>query len=176
MTLVAKGLMKLDWTDYGKIFKYQISWKSVQWEPSCSMRTDGRTDGQNNVNIFHPNRTLYNIPATKLQFQIDKCSCNIPFLFSAYSAWWWLPSWSKPAAACSYNFNFQEQSSVYNERIYSVDLNPNKHNTRYVHHLLSHDTFPSLHSPIFRWTTPARKWQCLLPTPSQYTGLTKTRK
>jgi hypothetical protein len=24
----------------------QISWKSVQWEPSFSMRTDGRTDGQ----------------------------------------------------------------------------------------------------------------------------------
>ena len=26
-----------------KILKYQISWKSVQWEPSCSMRTDGQT-------------------------------------------------------------------------------------------------------------------------------------
>jgi len=25
------------------ILKYQISWKSVRWEPSCSMRTDGRT-------------------------------------------------------------------------------------------------------------------------------------
>ena len=23
--------------------KYQISWKSVQWQPNCSMRTDGRT-------------------------------------------------------------------------------------------------------------------------------------
>jgi len=24
-----------------KIHKYQIWWKSVQWEPNCSMRTDG---------------------------------------------------------------------------------------------------------------------------------------
>jgi len=31
-------------TQLRKIPKYQISWKSVQWEPSCSMRTDGRTN------------------------------------------------------------------------------------------------------------------------------------
>jgi hypothetical protein len=31
-------------TDFRKILKYQISWKSVQWELSCSMRTDRRTD------------------------------------------------------------------------------------------------------------------------------------
>jgi hypothetical protein len=31
-------------TDFRKILKYQISWKSVQWKPSCSMGTDERTD------------------------------------------------------------------------------------------------------------------------------------
>jgi len=29
---------------FRKILKHKISWKSVQWETSCSMRTDGRTD------------------------------------------------------------------------------------------------------------------------------------
>ena len=31
-------------TDFRKLLKHQISWKSVQWEPICSMRTDRRTD------------------------------------------------------------------------------------------------------------------------------------
>ena len=39
-------LMKLEFS--GQIFenmlKYQILSKSFQWEPSCSMRTDGRTE------------------------------------------------------------------------------------------------------------------------------------
>jgi len=29
-----------------KNLRYRISWKSVQWEPSCSIRTDGRAGGQ----------------------------------------------------------------------------------------------------------------------------------
>jgi len=33
-------------TNFRKIHKYRISWISVKWEPSCSIRTDGRTDRQ----------------------------------------------------------------------------------------------------------------------------------
>jgi len=32
------------WTYFGKIFRYQISWEPLQWELSCSMQTDRRTD------------------------------------------------------------------------------------------------------------------------------------
>jgi len=30
------------WADFQKNIQYQISWTPVQWEPSCSMRTDGQ--------------------------------------------------------------------------------------------------------------------------------------
>jgi len=33
-------------TDFRKMIKYQISWKYVKWEPSCSFRKDGCTDEQ----------------------------------------------------------------------------------------------------------------------------------
>ena len=31
-------------TDFQKIIRYKVLWKSVQWEPSCSMRTGRQTD------------------------------------------------------------------------------------------------------------------------------------
>jgi hypothetical protein len=31
-------------TGFRKILKYKIFWRSVQWESSCSVRMDGRTD------------------------------------------------------------------------------------------------------------------------------------
>jgi hypothetical protein len=38
--------------DFRKMLKHQISWKSVQWEPSCCMRTDGQTDMTNLIVAF----------------------------------------------------------------------------------------------------------------------------
>jgi len=39
-------------TDFRKILKYQISWKSGQWQPSCSMRTERRADMTNLIVAF----------------------------------------------------------------------------------------------------------------------------
>jgi len=33
-------------TEFRKVVKQKISWKNVQWEPSCSIRTDRQMDGR----------------------------------------------------------------------------------------------------------------------------------
>jgi hypothetical protein len=45
-------------TDIRKILKYQISWKSVQWKPRCSMRADGQIDMTKPTVAFPNLRTL----------------------------------------------------------------------------------------------------------------------
>ena len=42
--LILCALMNLTISAFRKIIKYQISWRSVRWEPSCFMWTYGRTD------------------------------------------------------------------------------------------------------------------------------------
>jgi hypothetical protein len=54
------------WTDFWKVPRYQISWKSVQWEPSYFVRTDGQTDGCDDENTF---RDFANAPKNKKKFR-----------------------------------------------------------------------------------------------------------
>jgi hypothetical protein len=49
-------------TDFRKILKYQISWKSAQWEPSSSMLTDGQTDTTQLTDTF---RNFANAPTKR---------------------------------------------------------------------------------------------------------------
>jgi len=37
-------------TGFRKVLKYKLLWKILQWEPSCSMRTDGRTARHDEAN------------------------------------------------------------------------------------------------------------------------------
>ena len=46
-------------TDFQKILKHQISRKSVLWELSCSMPTDGQRDGQQTDTINPSSTKLY---------------------------------------------------------------------------------------------------------------------
>jgi len=39
-------------TDFQKILKRQISWKSVQWGADCAVRTDERTDTRDACSCF----------------------------------------------------------------------------------------------------------------------------
>jgi len=46
--------MKVEFSwHFRKIFKYQISWKTFLWEPTCSMRTYGHTDMTKLIVAFH---------------------------------------------------------------------------------------------------------------------------
>jgi hypothetical protein len=51
------------WTDFRKMLKYKISWKSIHWEPSCSKRKDGGTDRRDEVNSR--DRDFANVPKKK---------------------------------------------------------------------------------------------------------------
>jgi hypothetical protein len=63
---------------YSKIRKYLISYKSVQWEPSNSMRTGGRMDGRRNRHVKDNSRFSQFCGRTKQGFPTTRIITNSP--------------------------------------------------------------------------------------------------
>jgi hypothetical protein len=63
--------MKLEFfsTHLRKMLKYEISWKSIQCEPSCSMRRGGRTDKTKVIVTF---RNFVNAPKTPYVLKLKR--------------------------------------------------------------------------------------------------------
>ena len=56
-------------SDFRKVFEYQFSWISVQWEPSYFVRTDGLTDGYDEGTITVTFRDFENARKNKKKFR-----------------------------------------------------------------------------------------------------------
>ena len=79
-------------TDLRKILKYQISWNSTQWEPSCSMRAIGQTDVKTVIIAFRnlKIRGLYVLlerNATDVATPASTASCPGRMEFSSELLW-----------------------------------------------------------------------------------------
>jgi len=64
-----QNLMKLEFSrQFRKIFRRQISWKSAQWEPICSIRTDRHDEAHSRYSQFA--KALKNMFDTKPEMQL----------------------------------------------------------------------------------------------------------
>jgi hypothetical protein len=64
-----KGLMKPESSRQRKSLKHQISRQSVQWESSCSMRTDEKTEMAKLIVAF---RNFINAPKNRAHFSVPQ--------------------------------------------------------------------------------------------------------
>ena len=60
---------------FEKILKYQMSWKSVHWEPSCSLRTNGHTDMTMLIVAFFANALKMRFYWKVLSLKVSMVSC-----------------------------------------------------------------------------------------------------
>ena len=84
-------------TDFRKIHKYQIPWKSVQWEPSCSIRTDRHDEANSRFSQFCETR-LKRITIMKIVFSCTKFLIA-PAFFQFFEKCWTRLSVLKSGAA-----------------------------------------------------------------------------
>ena len=72
-------------TDLQNILKYQVSWKFVQCEPSCSMRTDGWTYVQTDmITITVAFKNFVNAPKIRLKELIGNIRQDVPDYTALY--------------------------------------------------------------------------------------------
>ena len=79
-------------TDFSKILKYQISWKSVQCDLSCSVRTDRRAEITMLIVAFRnfakaPNNSCSPSAFIFCVAEIRLCAADISFFFTV-TVWW----------------------------------------------------------------------------------------
>jgi hypothetical protein len=86
------------WTNFLKMLKHQISRQYVQRKPSCSKRTDGRTEITTLIVAF---RNFANAPMK------DKSSVETQFIFSFRSIWLHVSDWNNPPSG-----HFTKQTKV----------------------------------------------------------------
>jgi hypothetical protein len=81
--------MKL--TDFRKKLEYQVSSKSVQWEPICSMGKNGRKDGQTDIKLIVAFRNFVKAPKNTLWtncYRISNICKYIRILFIIIKVSW----------------------------------------------------------------------------------------
>jgi len=73
-------------TDFRKILIYQMWWKSVQWELSCYLRTDGQTDMTNLIIAFHNTKKAPKVDLCNTVLMYMSITIGLPVLFHWFMA------------------------------------------------------------------------------------------